>query len=81
LTFVVPQSTSRDLPLRQHVVKFPAATRFDTLWARWSHSTNACDRPFIVGQGTHIADGIAYLAAMSYATGFTVLVDGGGATG
>jgi len=39
LTFAVPQSTSRDLPLRQHVVKFPAATRFDTLWAiygRWA---------------------------------------------
>jgi hypothetical protein len=33
LTFVVPQSTARDLPLRQDVVKFPAATRFDTFWA------------------------------------------------
>jgi len=30
---VVPQSTSRDLPPRQRVVKISAATRFDTVWA------------------------------------------------
>ena len=33
LTFVVPQSISRDLPPRQRAVKFPTATRFDTVWA------------------------------------------------
>ena len=46
-----------------------------------SHSTNARDGPFIGGEGTRIADSTACLATMSYTTGFTVSVDGGGVTG
>ncbi|WP_392396094.1 hypothetical protein, partial [Paraburkholderia caledonica] len=31
--FVVPQSISRNLLTRHRAVKFPPATRFDTVWA------------------------------------------------
>jgi hypothetical protein len=63
----MPQTISRNMPPRQRVVKFPATTRFDTVWASYGHSptplSGHLNVGFTVDSGPSLDDAIRRVSA------------------